>query len=248
MTLGSSAVAISPRPSKALLLAAGLGSRLRPITDSLPKCLVPIDGKPLLYHWIELLCLAGVDEVIVNTHYFAEQVSHACEQSPWQRKLVVDYEPQLLGTAGTLRRHLKRLAGHDFWLIHADNLSRFSVPNFIEVFENRPSNCLGTMMTFVTDSPTQCGIALCDENKVLRQYFEKVADPPSNCANAAVFLLDSEIFPVLASSPGAFDFCRDIVPKLIGRINTFANDCYHRDIGTVESYQQAIKDFRHFTQ
>jgi mannose-1-phosphate guanylyltransferase len=231
-------------PKRALLLAAGLGTRLRPITDHIPKCLVPIHGEPLLYRWLDLLCGSGVDEIIVNTHYFADRVVEACAASAWKDQIILAHEPYLLGTAGTLKHHRKRLEVGNFWLIHADNLSHFNVKEFVSAFKYRPSVCVGTMMTFRTDAPSQCGIAVCNEQDILTDYFEKVAAPPSNMANAAVFLLDPRIFQVLDASADAFDFCRDIVPKMVGRINTFKNDCYHRDIGTVASYQQALLDVR----
>ena len=88
---------------RALLLAAGLGTRLRPLTMQTPKCLVPIGGEPLLGHWLRKLELAGCDSVLVNTHYLAEQVKAFLQswQSPRMNVSSV-HEPELLGTAGTL--------------------------------------------------------------------------------------------------------------------------------------------------
>src|ERR1700675_4211977 len=87
---------------KAFLLAAGAGSRLRPLTDKIPKCLVPIKGKPLLEIWLELLGNYGVSEILINLHSHAEIVCQFLSGSfpPLEGSLV--REPQLLGSAGTL--------------------------------------------------------------------------------------------------------------------------------------------------
>ena len=88
---------------RALLLAAGLGTRLRPITDSVPKCLVPIRGRPLLGYWFDILFRGGVDRALVNLHYHADAVRSFIPASPWRGRIETVYEEKLLGTAGTAR-------------------------------------------------------------------------------------------------------------------------------------------------
>ena len=88
---------------KALLLAGGMGTRLKPLTDSIPKCLVPIGGKPLLAYWLESLSKAGVERILINTHYLSEQVIAFCKQSQYSQLLDLVHESALLGTAGTIR-------------------------------------------------------------------------------------------------------------------------------------------------
>jgi len=235
-------------PRKALLLAAGRGERLRPITETTPKCLVPINGRPLLYYWIDHLCSSGADKIIINTHYLADQVKRACEELELKHRLTLCFEQQLLGTAGTLAAQRKELQSENFWFVHADNLSMFNTQAFIKSFVTRPRDCVGTMMSFHAEHPEQCGTILCDNNGVLKEYFEKLDNPKTNLANGAVFIFDSRIFDILESINNPFDFCRDVVPKLLGRMNTFMNDGYHRDIGTVESYLRAVEDFRCYDQ
>ncbi len=107
---------------KVLLLAAGTGSRLRPITQTLPKCLVPIAGRPLLEFWLELLGpLASCGETIINTHYMPEKVREYVAQSPYREKISLVHETALLGTGGTLIQNLPRLKGEDTLVAHADN-------------------------------------------------------------------------------------------------------------------------------
>ena len=94
---------------KAILLAAGLGKRLRPITDTIPKCLVPINGKPLLSYWLELLLIdRDIQCILLNLHYLAQDVKDYIISSPWKEKVQFAYEEELLGTGGTI------LAAKDF--------------------------------------------------------------------------------------------------------------------------------------
>ena len=243
---------------KALLLAAGLGTRLRPLTNDIPKCMVPLGGRPLLAHWIELFALhissepnistEQIDGIFVNTHYLSDTVSNYVSSSPFADRITLLHEPDLLGTAGTLRAIQTLLADSPFVMVHADNVSRFNLSEFINQFRQKPDGCIGTMMTFMTATPRECGIVEIDTNGVMVDYFEKVDDPPSNLANAAVFIFEPEIHEILNKLESARDFCADVVPKLRGKLNTFHNKQYHRDIGSPESYRIACKDFEQWTQ
>jgi mannose-1-phosphate guanylyltransferase len=230
-------------PTKALLLAAGLGSRLRPLTDSLPKCLVPIAGRPLLNYWFDTLFQSGLKRALVNTHYYAEQVREFCGRSRWQDRIDLVHEDKLLGTCGTLRLNRTYFDQSPFWFIHADNLSRFDPAQMWHRHLTRPSRCLGTMMTFETDNPSQCGIVSLDVDGVIQSYHEKVDNQRGRLANGAVFILEPSIFSILDRFPEASDFCGEIVPTLVNQLVSFHNDQFHRDIGTPESYVQACKEF-----
>ena len=110
------------KPFRALLLAAGLGTRLRPITLHTPKCLVPIQGEPLLGLWLRHLDFIGCDSVLINTHHLAEEVEVFLKS--WQSSTMsveTVYEPVLLGTAGTLLANQGFFGNATGLLIHADN-------------------------------------------------------------------------------------------------------------------------------
>jgi len=228
---------------KALLLCAGLGTRLRPITNNIPKCLVPINGKPLLQYWLENLSKAGVTEFIVNTHYFSEKVEEFVKNSIYRDKIKLVYEKELLNTGGTLL-HNKNLFDKDepFLLIHADNLSFCDFKEFIESHK-RNEKYLLTMMLFRTDVPQSCGIVKLDENNIVQEFYEKVSNPPSNLANGAVYICNYEIFEFLETlNKINIDFSLDVIPKLLGKINTYLNSTYHKDIGTINSFAEAQID------
>lgn len=229
---------------KALLLAAGLGTRLRPLTDNIPKCLVPVHGRPLLDYWLELLVSANVSPILVNLHYFSDQVQAYISQSRYCDHVRTVFERELLGTAGTLLRNRAFISDEPVMLIHADNLSRFNVGRFIEQHRLRPVECEITMMTFASPTPESCGIVELDERGVVINFHEKVANPPSNLANGAVYIIEPKIINFLESlDKEAIDFSTEVLPSYCGRIYTFHNSDYHRDIGTLESYLAAKSEF-----
>lgn len=231
---------------RALLLAAGMGSRLRPITDTVPKCMVPIMGRPLLDYWLELLGPApDCSEIIINTHHLPEPVRRYVAQSPYRSKITLVHEDALLGTGGTLIRQLPRLLGDDALVAHADNLTLFRLSEFQRAFANRPAGCVATMMSFETDSPQACGILELDAKGLVRGFHEKVADPPGRLANAAVFLFGREALDMIArlDVETPFEISLEIVPRLLGRMNTWHNTIYHRDIGNPASLAAAESDF-----
>ena len=104
-------------------MAAGLGTRLRPITNDTPKCLVPINGRPLLDIWVETLVCSGVKEILVNAHYLHNQVKEYVNNSKYKNLILIQYEEELLGTAGTLIKNSSFLEDEGGLLIHADNFS-----------------------------------------------------------------------------------------------------------------------------
>jgi mannose-1-phosphate guanylyltransferase len=229
---------------KALLVAAGTGSRLRPLTDVLPKCLMPIDGRPLLGIWLEMLGEAGVGEIVVNLHHHADLVRDYVERSPYAGAVTLAYEETLLGTAGTLLCHRDRLSGGTFLFAHADNLSAFDFGQFLSAHRARPVGALMTMMTFTTDRPELCGIVQLNDRGRIVAFHEKSVQPHGTMANAAVYLVEPEIFAVIdrLGTPPT-EFSTDVLAKIIDRVHTFHNDTYHRDIGTLASLSQAQRDY-----
>lgn len=232
---------------KALLLSAGLGTRLRPLTDHIPKCLIEIDGKPLLEYWLTMLLEGGVFPLLVNLHHHAEKVADFIKNSPYKKFVATVYEAKLLGTGGTLlknQRFFNNEPMEPLMLVHADNLSIFDVQAFMKSHRTRPAGCEITMMTFKTPTPHSCGIIEKDEKGCVQAFHEKVASPPGDMANGAVYIVEPAIFDYLASLNKEFiDFSTEVIPHYLGRIYAFHNDVYHRDIGTRESYEAACKEY-----
>ena len=228
---------------RALLLAAGLGTRLRPITDTTPKCLVPILGKPLLEFWLDLLFSGGIERVLINTHYLPRRVEDFAAHSRWRDRIDLVYEPALLGTGGTILENRRYFRDEGFLVAHADNLTDFDVRAFVRSYDTRPADIAILMMTFHTDNPISCGIVVENADGVVVQFHEKAVNPPGNLANGAVYIFAPEILRFLARlGKPIIDLSTEVIPRFLGRIKTFRNDCYLRDIGTLDSLELAERE------
>ena len=223
---------------RALLLAAGLGTRLRPLTDTTPKCLVPIKGKPLLDIWCEALLAAGVTKLLINLHYKSEQVQQHLGSSEFSEFVETIYEPSLLGTAGTLLANRNFFENQDGILLHADNYCEANISELISAHESRPSNCDLTMLAFRTPTPETCGILEVTENKILKKMYEKSSDDHGNLANAAFYILSKKLISALKNET---DFSNEVIPKYFGKTLVVETSETFIDIGTPESYAHAQK-------
>ena len=165
---------------RAILLAAGLGTRLRPLTEIIPKCLVSINNKPLLEIWLDRLSQADIGPILINTHYLAIQVEEFVRKSKFKNNIEIKNEKKLKGTAGTLIDNIEFLKNEDGMLIHADNYCLANLEEFKASHQNRPTECLLTMMIFKTEEPSACGIVELDSRGVVIGFHEKVKNPPSS--------------------------------------------------------------------
>ena len=134
---------------RALLLAGGLGTRLQPLTDEWPKCLMPIGERPLLEYWLGTLHSAGINKVLINIHYHAETVQNFLDRSRFKNWIKYVYEPELLGTAGTLVANRSFFNNCTTLLIHADNWCQCDFIEFLNCHLSIHRNHYPiTMMTF----------------------------------------------------------------------------------------------------
>lgn len=229
---------------RAILLAAGVGSRLRPLTDELPKCLVPVNGRPLIDYWLRHLAAIGVERFLVNLHYRSDMVRAYLEQGPFAGRIEIVYEPELLGTGGTLLANRRFLAAGTTLVAHADNLCFCDFAAFAAAHRDRPRGTQLTLMTFLADEPRKCGIVELDAQGVVRGFHEKVADPPGNLASAAVFMVEPDLVDTLqAVGRPVIDVSRDVLQHMTGRMFAWHNSVYHRDIGDAGSWLAAQTDF-----
>ena len=229
---------------KAFLLAAGAGTRLRPLTDRIPKCLIPIGGKPLLEIWLEQLAQLGVTEVRVNTHHLAGQVeAYVAARPPASLRVSLVHEPVLLGSAGTLRANRDWLQGEkDFLIIYADNLADVNLADFIRFHREKKSEF--TLALFRTPNPRECGIVVRDESGRVVEFQEKPDQPKSPWANAGLYMAGPSLFDAIPARPGLCDFGFDVLPRLMGRMYAFPLEGFYCDIGTPERLEYARRMWR----
>ena len=233
------------KPLKALLLCAGLGTRLRPITNNTPKCLVEINNRPILEYWLLQLEKVGCEAVLINTHYLNEKVSeYIAQRKKSNMRIEVRYEKSLLGTAGTLIENEFFFENSTIALIHSDNMTSFNLNNLLEAHKTRPVSCLLTMLAFTTDSPQNCGIVITDKKNILKGFFEKVDNPPSNIANGAIYIFDNELLHILVKKYSYFtDFSNQVIPIFIDRIFVHHTKETLIDIGTPNNLRKARELF-----
>ncbi len=225
---------------KAFLLAAGCGTRLRPLTLRMPKCLVPIAGRPLLDWWCDLLATHGVTDVLINSHYLHEQlVEHvACYRGPLDMHLV--YEPTLLGSAGTLRANRSFIdRDEDFFVLYADNLTNVDLSHLLD--SHRRRDHLATLGLFHASRPCECGIVQLDDHDTIVEFEEKPQQPRGDLAFAGLIVASSALLDELPHDVPC-DLGREVLPQLVGRIGGWRMDGYLRDIGTPESYEAAQRE------
>ena len=227
---------------KAFLLAAGVGSRWRPITDNIPKCLVPINGKPLLYYWLKLFEKHGVSEVLINLHDLPDAVISYLEQNSFDLAIHTVYEQNLLGSAGTVRNNFDFVYRDDAFLIcYADNLTNMALHRMIDFhLANQPIVTLGL---FQTNNPHDCGIAEIDDENTVIDFEEKPSQPGSNLASAGIYICNPEIIHYLPRKIPS-DLGCDVLPLLIGDMKGFFIEDYFIDIGTKENYERAQLEFK----
>jgi mannose-1-phosphate guanylyltransferase len=227
---------------KALILAAGKGTRLRPLTDTIPKCLVPIAGRPLLGYWLEKLMECGVKECLINTHAHKRQMRRyiAAFNDNGNLRLIESHEPTLLGSAGTVSANADFAEdAEQVIIIYADNFSNVDLSEMLSFHlgHNEPL----TMLLFESEDPSRCGIAQMDETGRIIDFIEKPSHPSGNLANGGVYIIDSSLYRKIAEAR-AFDLGFDVLPRLAGRMKGWVWPGYHRDIGTIEAYLQAVQD------
>jgi mannose-1-phosphate guanylyltransferase len=222
---------------KAFLLAAGNGTRLKPLTNITPKCLLPVRGEPLLAIWLELCRRSGIDEALVNVHAHPKAVHDFIESKDHGVKIKLFEEPNLLGSAGTVAANREWVCKESaFWVLYADVLSNVNLASMLHYHLSR--NTPVTLSVYRVPDPSRCGVVVVDENDIVRQFVEKPAQPPSNLAFSGVLLASPEMLDLIPDRRPA-DIGFDVLPQLVGRMSAHASTDYFQDIGTPENYEIA---------
>ncbi len=222
---------------KAFLLAAGQGTRLRPITDKVPKCLVPICGVPMLNIWMKICRNAGIDEVMVNLHTHADSVRGWLETNANGVRVRIAEETTLLGSAGTLLANRDWVASETcFWILYADVLTNTNLSRMMKF--HLAGRAAATLGLYQVPDPSRCGIVSFDEKMVIREFVEKPAQPRSRWAFSGVMIGTPELINQIPSRYPV-DLGFDVLPRLAGRMLAYPISDYLLDIGTLENYQAA---------
>jgi mannose-1-phosphate guanylyltransferase len=226
---------------KAFLLAAGIGSRLQPITDTTPKCMLAIDGQPMLDIWLDAFRRAGVDEVLVNLHHLPDVVSRHIAARTAPPAVRTFFEPELLGNAGTLLANRRWVEDEEFFLAcYADNLTDFDVRSLVDAHGEQGS--IATLTVFHSDRPSAGGVVELNATGRVMGFEEKPSDPVSDLTNAGMYAFHPSVLDEIDGEPPR-DIGYDLLPRLVGRARAVLVDGYFRDIGTVDAYRRAKEEW-----
>jgi mannose-1-phosphate guanylyltransferase len=241
---------------KAFLLAAGVGSRLRPITDTTPKCMLVIDDRPLLDIWLDAFDRAGIDEVLVNLHHLPDVVRHHIAARTGPPLVRTVFEPELLGSAGTLAASRQWVDGEEMFLAcNADNLTDFDVRSLVDM--HLKHDAIATLTVFHSERPSAGGVVELDSTSTVIGFEEKPSQPVSDLVNAGMYAFHPSVLDEIDGTPGAgtggtdiggtdigpVDIGYHLLPKLVGRAKAMEVTGYFRDVGTVSAYRQAREEW-----
>ena len=226
---------------KAFLLAAGVGSRLKPITATIPKCMVRIDGRPMLDIWLDALGSAGADEVLINLHHLPQVVRRHLDDRTGPPTVRTFFERELLGSAGTLKANRAWVETDEMFLAcYADNLTDFDLGSLVQT--HKEHGALATLTVFHSEHPSTGGVVELDESGTMIGFAEKPANPVSDLVNGGMYAFDPGVLDEI-SGPSPRDIGYDLLPRLVGRAKVVPVEGYFRDIGTVEAYRRAQREW-----
>jgi mannose-1-phosphate guanylyltransferase len=226
---------------KAFLLAAGVGSRLRPLTDTKPKCMVDVGGRPLLDVWLDAFDRAGVEEVLVNLHHLPDLVRRHLAGRTGPPCVRTVFEAELLGSAGTLLANRQWVEDEEFFLAcYADNLTDFDLRSLIEA--HREQAAVATLAVFHSDNPSAGGVVELDAAGRVIGFAEKPSHPVSDLTNAGMYAFRPRVIDEIDDRLPR-DIGYDLLPRLVGRARAVLVEGYFRDIGTPDAYRRARKEW-----
>jgi mannose-1-phosphate guanylyltransferase len=230
---------------KAMLLAAGLGTRLRPLTYELPKPMVPILGRPVMEHILRLMARHGFDDVIANLHYFPDLIRNRFgDGSDYGVRLAYELEPELLGTAGGVRNVRDHFGGETFLVISGDALTDVDLTALWEAHKRKGG--IATLALKHVDDPSELGVVIVDEDGRIQGFQEKPdpAEALSNLGNCGIYVFEPEIFDYFPERPFV-DWALEVFPKLLEQdVSFYGHEIadYWNDVGSLEEYRQGNFD------
>ena len=229
---------------KALIMAGGFGTRLKPLTNNLPKPMVPMVNKPMMQHIIELLTRCKITDLVTLLYFHPEMIeNYFGDGSKFGVKMTYIGAADDLGTAGSVR-NAKNYLNSPFLVISGDLLTDFDLVKAIE-FHNK-KKAKATMVLTRVENPLPFGIVITDEDGRITKFMEKPSwsEVFSDTINTGIYILEPEILDLIP--PGKeFDFSNDLFPLLLhnkAALYGYIAEGYWRDVGSLDEYRQANLD------
>ncbi|HUK56764.1 MAG TPA: NDP-sugar synthase [Nitrospiria bacterium] len=232
---------------QAMILAAGLGTRLRPLTNHLPKPLLPLDEKPLIEYTLHLLRQYGLTDVIINLHYHGDKIMRALGNgSRWGMKIRYSEEPQILGTGGGIKKMARFLSNEPFLVINSDILVEIRLDRVIEF--HRRENAAATLVLREDPEVDSWGAVGIDPHNRIRQLLGKpewTGKTLSKRMFAGIHIMDPRVLSYIPDQ--GFSTIIDAYGKMLEKGEPLLGhvfEDYWMDIGTPERYRHAQDDLK----
>ncbi len=239
--MSANAREVAPAAScKAMIMAAGLGTRLYPLTGRTAKPMVPILNRPVMEHMLYLLRRHGITEIAANLHYHPEKIrSYFGDGSAFGVEMRYNLEEELLGTAGGVGAFREFFGEGTFVVVSGDGLTDIDLTAFLAA--HRSHGGVATVAVKEVDDPSLYGVVVADDHDRITGFQEK---PPreealSSVCNTGIYAFEPEIFEFVP--PGVFvDWARDVFPALLAADRPFYRWSFHgywNDVGNIEQYR-----------
>lgn len=231
---------------KAMVMSAGVGSRLDPLTRFVPKPLVPIANRPVMDILFEKLISIGVKDVICNTHYLSDKIIERYKKNNFGINFNFIKEETLSGTAGGVKKcQFFFDKDNPFLVLSADGLSNVDLEKGIEIHKKSGAIATIGIKQIPLEEVSHFGVVVTDENGFISEFQEKpsINVAKSNFINTGIYIFDYKIFDYIPENT-FYDFAKNVFPELLKEhaINTFEVKEYWSDIGTLEQYKQSTQD------
>lgn len=227
---------------KAVVMAGGEGTRLRPLTSNRPKPLVPILNKPCMQHTIELLKRYGITEIVVTLYYLADEIEgYFGDGSELGVNLYYTVEDTPLGTAGSVKKAEEYLKDDTFVIVSGDALTDIDLEKAIGFHREKES--VATLVLQHVDNPLEFGVVITDDEGRIRRFLEKPSwgEVFSDTVNTGMYILEPTIFDYMEKEK-PYDWSQDIFPRLLREEKPmfgYVMGEYWTDVGSLQQYRQA---------
>ena len=235
---------------KAMILAAGEGRRLRPLTEKIPKSMLKIKGKPLLYYQLRLLKKHGIKDVVINLNYRSEKIKTYLGRKKLGVNIHYSHEKKLLGTAGGVKK-AENFFDKDFFVIYGDIITDINLKKIYE-FHKKNGGMATICLHKIGKNQPSSSIVIMDNKKQIKEFIEKPAKNDLRrikgkykYANSGIYVLNRKIFDFIEKNSFS-DFALDIFPKLLKEkkkiLGYVHGKCYWAEIGRLDKYKAIKKE------
>ncbi len=228
---------------QALILAGGEGTRLRPLTSTIPKPVVPLVDRPFIVYMLQWLRGHGVDDVILLCGFMSDEVKEVLgDGGDLGVRIRYVEEPRPLGTGGALR-YSEELLDDRFFMLNGDVLTDIDLT--AQLAQHERTGASATLALIGVEDPTAYGLVRRNSDLSVREFLEKPSadEIDTNLVSAGAYILDREVLDVMAPAGETISIERDVFPKLVGAgLYGYEASGYWLDIGTPERYLQATFD------